>query len=309
MKPYDLAVIGGGPGGLSAALYAGLRGISVVAFEAESFGGQLTNLYPTKPITNYPAEERIVSRELALRLAAQAGRFGAELRESEPVESVSEGPMGYVLKTKAGETVAPALVLALGLGRFTPRRLGLRDEERFAGKGVAYRLPPLEQIEARHIVVVGGGDAALDIALALRAVAPVTLVHRRDEFRACAYSQGLVRESGMDVILCGEVKELHGGERLESVLVQIDQDERQELPADLLVIAIGQAPDLGDLEHWSLNLHGPRLAVDTAMQTSRPGLYAVGDFASYPGKVKMIATAVAEGSTTAAAVERQLAAA
>ncbi len=309
MGKYDVAIVGGGPGGLSAAMYAAMRGLAVVVFEAETFGGQLVNLYPGKPVTNFPAQESILSRELAVRLAEQAERFGAELREWEPVESVSEGPEGYVLRTPAGETTAPAVILALGLGRFSPRRLGLQGEERLTDKGVTYRLPPIEAIDARHIVVVGGGDTALDAALSLRAVADVTLVHRRLDFSACAYSQNLVRESGITIVRCGEIVELRGDERLDGVVVRLGNEESIELPADLLLVTIGQVPDLRDLEQWNLDVRGPHLDVDSSMHTSRPGLYAVGDFAAYPGKVRMIATAVAEGSTAAASVQRQIKAA
>ncbi len=304
MGRYDLAVVGGGPGGLATAMYAGMRGISVVAFEAEAFGGQLVNLYPSKPVTNFPAQERILSRELASRLADQAERFGAELREWAPVESVSETPGGFVLGTPAGETTAPAVVLALGLGRFSPRRLGLEGEERFLGKGLVYRLPPRDEIRARHVVVVGGGDTALDTSLSLRDIADVTLVHRGEEFRAYAFSQNTVRESGINVIRRGEVVELRGDERLRSVVVNVGDAESRELPADLLLVAIGQVPDLSGLERWEVGVTGPQLAVDSSMRTSHQGLFAVGDFAAYAGKVRMIATAVAEGSTAAASVER-----
>lgn len=309
MRSHDLVVVGGGPAGLATAMYAAMRGLAVVLFEAETFGGQLINLYPGKPVTNFPAQESILSKELALRLADQAGHFGAELHEWEPVESVSEGLDGYVVKTPDREVVAPAVVLALGLGRFMPRRLGLEGEERLTGKGVTYRLPELDEIEAAHIVVVGGGDTALDAAMALRDVAEVTLVHRRLEFSACAYSQNLVREAGLTVVRCGEVVELRGKDRLESVVVRLGNEEIVDLPADLLLVTIGQVPDLRDLEQWNLDIRGPHLDVDSEMRTNKPGLYAVGDFAAYPGKVRMIATAVAEGSTAAASVQRQLKAA
>ena len=306
MSKYDVAVIGGGPGGLATAMYAAMRGMSVAAFEAESFGGQLVNLYPSKPVTNFPAEPYVLSRDLALRLAEQAAGFGAELREWEPVEHAAPSADGFVLRSAGEDTTAAAVVLALGLGRFTPRRLGLDGEDRFLGKGLAYRLPPIERISARHAVVVGGGDSAFDTALSLQQVAEVTLVHRSDEFRAYAHSQQRVREAGLEVITGGDVVELLGGDRLESVVVSLADDRTVELPADLLVVAIGQVPDMSGVEGWELGLGGPHIEVDSAMQTARRGLLAVGDFAAYPGKVRMIATAAAEGSTAAASAERLL---
>lgn len=309
MSTYDIAIIGGGPAGLATAMYAGLRGLGAVVYEAEAFGGQLINLYPTKPVSNFPAQPSLPSRELALRLAEQAEKFGAELREGRAVEDVTPADGVFRIRGSLRRDEARTLVLALGLGRFTPRRLGLDDEERFLGRGLAYRLPPLEDIRAKRAVVVGGGDTALDTALSLAEVAEVTVVRRRDEFRAFAHTQDRFSEAGIAVVSNGEVVGLRGDERLESIVVQHPDESTVELPADLVLVSIGQVPDLSGSEQWGLGLGGRRVEVDSAMETRIPGVYAVGDYASYTGKVRMIATAVAEGSTAAAAAERHLAAA
>jgi thioredoxin reductase (NADPH) len=316
MARYDLAVIGGGPAGLSTAMYGGMRGLSTAVLEAEAFGGQLINLYPTKPVTNFPAHAEIASGDIALRLAEQAGRFGADLFEWRPVQFVSRDGDDFVIRTgngahsgdsDGGEIRARTLVLALGLGRFMPRRLGLADEERFAGKGLAYRLPPIDEIEARHVVVVGGGDSALDTALSLRTVAEdVTIVHRREAFSAYAFSQQRLAEADIRLITNGEIVELVGLERLERVIVALADETTVECRADLLMVSIGQVPELRGVELWELGIDGSKLPVGSAMETATPGLFAAGDFAQYPGKVKMIATAVAEGSTAAASAERYL---
>jgi thioredoxin reductase (NADPH) len=309
MSTYDIAIIGGGPAGLATAMYAGLRGLGTVVYEAEAFGGQLINLYPTKPVSNFPAQAAVPSRELALRLAEQAEQFGAELREWRAVENVTPQDGGFRVDGSLRQDDARTLVLALGLGRFTPRRLGLPDEDRFVGKGLAYRLPPLEEIRAKRAVVVGGGDTALDTALSLREVAEVTVVRRRDEFRAFAHTQDRFADAGIEVVSNGEVVALKGKERLESLVVRRPDGSTVDVPADLMLVSIGQVPDLSGVRHWGLGLSGAKIDVNTAMETGSPGVYAVGDFAVYPGKVRMIATAVAEGTTAAASAQRYLSAA
>lgn len=309
MSTYDIAIVGGGPAGLATAMFAGLRGLGAVVYEAEAFGGQLIHLYPTKPVSNFPTQPALPSRELALRLADQAEQFGAELREGRAVEDVTPYEGGFKIRGSLRRDDAKTLVLALGLGRFTPRRLGIDDEDRFVGKGLAYRLPPLEDIRAKRAIVIGGGDTALDTALSLSEVAEVTVVRRRDEFRAFAHTQDRFAEAGIEVVSNGEVVGLRGEEHLESVVVARPDESTVELPADLALVSIGQVPDLSGFARWGLGLSGAKIEVDSAMETNVPGVYAVGDFATYPGKVRMIATAVAEGSTAAAAAQRYLSAA
>jgi thioredoxin reductase len=304
---YDLVVIGGGPGGLAAAMYGAMRGLSTVVFEAEACGGQLINLDPTKPVTNYPALPELASGDIARRLAEQAAAFGADLREWEPVEHVGRSDGGFTIRAGGRAATARTVVLALGLGRFTPRRLGLADEQRFEGRGLVYRLPPINEIRGRRAVVVGGGDSALDAALSLRTtIDHVTIVHRREAFSAYAFSQARLREADIELVTNGEVVELVGDDALEGIVVSLTGDATVELPADLLLVTIGQVPELRGVEDWGLGITGTRLAVNAAMETETPGVFAAGDFASYAGKVKMIATAAAEGSTAAASAERYL---
>ena len=306
MDTYDVAVVGGGPGGLATAMYGKMRGLSTVVFEAEAFGGQLINLYPTKPVTNFPAQPELASGELAQRLADQADHFGAELAEYEAVEHIGREDGQFRLRTDKRELRAASLILALGLGRFTPRKLGLASEDRFRGAGLTYRLPKLEEISAKRVVIVGGGDSAVDTALSLERVADVTLVHRREALRAFAHSQARLRDSGVRLLTNAEVVGLGGAERLEHVIVSLEDESSVEIPTDLLLVSIGQVPDLRGVQGWDLPLGDCHQPVNSAMETEIGGVFAVGDFADYPGKVKMIATAVAEGSTAAAAAERFL---
>jgi thioredoxin reductase (NADPH) len=201
VETFDAAVVGGGPAGLAAATYARTRGLSAVVFEAEAFGGQLINLYPTKPVDNFPADDEVLSGELAGRLARQAAGFGAELAEWEPVDFVGRAGDRFVVRTARREVEAGAVVLALGLGKFVPRRLGLEGEDRYLGKGLSYRLPPYDEIEAHRVVVIGGGDTAADIALGLVQKAEVTLVNRRAALRACGRSCAMLEPAGVRKIV------------------------------------------------------------------------------------------------------------
>jgi ferredoxin/flavodoxin---NADP+ reductase len=308
---YDVAIVGGGPAGLVAATHCRMRGLSSITFEAQAFGGQLVSLYPSKPVTNFPAHLAVASGELARRLAEQAAHFGAELQEHEAVESVgfAANGGGFVLRSTRRTARARAVLLALGMGRFRPRKLGLKDEDRFAGRGLVYSLPPRDSIVARHAVVVGGGDSAVDTAIALKAIVPeVTLVHRHVSPRAYPHSLERLDASGVRVMPEAEVVGLGGNGVLDRVLVALRDQEAQEIPADLLLVSVGQVPDLGGLGDWDLKLtlDGCHLPVHSSMKTAIEGVFAAGDFVVYPGKVKLIATAVAEGSTAAASVERYL---
>jgi thioredoxin reductase len=304
---YDVAVIGGGPAGLSAGMYARMRSLSVVVFEAEAFGGQLVNLYPTKPVDNFPAYDEVASGDLARRLARQAGSFGAELAEWEPVEYVGRRDETFLVRSERREVLARAVVLALGLGRFRPRKLGIEGEDRYRDKGIVYRLPPLGEISG-EVVIVGGGDTAVDTSLSLECHTNVrvTLVHRRAELRAYGRSLERLAASCIRVIRDAEVVGLRGGERLQEIVLSLRGEGSLVLPVDHLVVSIGQVPDLSGLAAWDLDVSRGPLAVTSAMETGIAGVYAVGDFARYPGKVKMIATAVGEGSTAAAAAHQYL---
>ncbi|SFS54603.1 NAD(P)/FAD-dependent oxidoreductase [Saccharopolyspora flava] len=294
----DLLVVGAGPTGLYAAYYAGFRGLSVALVDAlPEPGGQVTAMYPEKMIFDVAGFPEIRGRDLIAALVEQAGQYGPRYLLGRPALSLSDVDGGLLVDVGEGERVrAGAVLITAGIGEFTPRPLPAGDE--WAGRGVVHFIPELSAHAGHDVVVVGGGDSAFDWALALQPVArSVTLVHRRTRFRAHAGLVAKVEELGVPLIVPAEVAEIRGDDGgLSEVEIDVG-GERRVLPADTVVAALGFTADLGPIEAWGLDLEKRSVLVDTTMRTSRSRVYAAGDVASYPGKVKLIATGFGEAAT------------
>ena len=294
----DLLVVGAGPTGLFAAYYAGFRGMSVALVDAlPEPGGQVTAMYPEKMIFDVAGFPEIRGRDLIAALVEQADQYGPRYLLGRPAVSLSDVDGGLLVDVGEGEQVrAGAVLVTAGIGEFTPRPLPAGGE--WIGKGVVHFIPELSAHAGHDVVVVGGGDSAFDWALALQPVArSVTLVHRRTRFRAHEGLIAKVEQLGVPLIVPAEVAEIRGdaGGLIE---VAIDVDgQRRVLPAQTVVAALGFTADLGPIESWGLNLEKRSILVDTTMRTSRARVYAAGDVAAYPGKVKLIATGFGEAAT------------
>ncbi|MDI2032865.1 NAD(P)/FAD-dependent oxidoreductase [Saccharopolyspora sp. TS4A08] len=294
----DLLVVGAGPTGLFAAYYAGFRGMSVALVDAlPEPGGQVTAMYPEKMIFDVAGFPEIRGRDLITALVDQAGQYDPRYLLGRPAVSLSDVDGGLVVDVGEGERVrAGAVLITAGIGEFTPRPLPAGDE--WTGRGVVHFIPELSAHTGHDVVVVGGGDSAFDWALALQPVArSVTLVHRRTRFRAHAGLVTKVEQLGVPLIVPAEVAEIRGDDGgLSEVEIDVG-GERRVLPADTVVAALGFTADLGPIESWGLELEKRSIPVDTTMRTSRARVYAAGDVASYPGKVKLIATGFGEAAT------------
>ncbi|MEV4646836.1 NAD(P)/FAD-dependent oxidoreductase [Saccharopolyspora sp. NPDC049357] len=294
----DLLVVGAGPTGLFAAYYAGFRGMSVALVDAlPEPGGQVTAMYPEKMIFDVAGFPEIRGRDLIAALVEQADQYGPRYLLGRPAVSLSDVDGGLLVDVGEGEQVrAGAVLVTAGIGEFTPRPLPAGGE--WIGKGVVHFIPELSAHAGHDVVVVGGGDSAFDWALALQPVArSVTLVHRRTRFRAHEGLITKVEQLGVPLIVPAEVAEIRGdaGGLIE---VAIDVDgQRRVLPAQTVVAALGFTADLGPIESWGLDLEKRSILVDTTMRTSRARVYAAGDVAAYPGKVKLIATGFGEAAT------------
>ncbi|MHB1611109.1 MAG: NAD(P)/FAD-dependent oxidoreductase [Sulfobacillus sp.] len=303
MELYDVTVIGGGPVGLFGATMAGLHGMKVKVIESlPELGGQLYALYPEKPIYDVAGFPSIMAKDLAGALVAQMMRFKPMVCLSESVLSIEEHGSAltheFVLNTTKGSHRSRSVLIAIGLGSFVPRRLPALGADRFEGDGVHYFVPALAHFAGHRVAVVGGGDTAVDWALAIAQYARhVHLIHRRDEFRAQEESLRQIDSAdNITVHTFAEVAEILGSHTVEALrLSKLESDSEELLPVDAVVGGLGFQPNLGPAKTWGLDLKGSGLVVSLAtMSTNRAGIYAVGDVAHYDGKVKLIATGFGE---------------
>ncbi|OXM68111.1 ferredoxin--NADP(+) reductase [Amycolatopsis vastitatis] len=293
-------IIGAGPTGLFAAYYAGFRGLSMAVVDSlPEPGGQVTAMYPEKMIYDVGGFAEVRGRDLVDGLVKQAAPWKPKYllgRKAEKLETLGDG---VELTLDGGETLrAGAVLITAGIGEFTPRPLPAGDG--WLGRGMVHFVPSLQAHAGQHVVVVGGGDSAFDWILALHPVAAsVTLVHRRAKFRAAESIVRQARELGTRIITDAEVTrfvEAPDG-TLEAVDVSIKGAGDERLPANAVVAALGFTADLGPIESWGLEIHHRAIAVDSTMATARERVYAAGDVAAYPGKVKLIATGFGEAAT------------
>lgn len=296
----DVLIIGGGPVGLFGAFYAGLRKMSVTLIDSlPELGGQLTALYPEKYIYDMPGFPKVLARDLVTSMAEQGLQFGAEVYLDEQCLRLEPLDEGWRLTTAQREHFGRTVIITAGVGSFTPRRLGLPEEERFLGKGLYYGVRERANFAVPHLIIVGGGDSAFDWALALYPEAGhTTVVHRRDVFSAHEDTVEQVLASPVEVLTFHEVAALHGEDRLRSVtLKHTKTGETKDVPADAVSVNIGFVADIGPLQDWGLDLDGSRIRVNERRETNLPGVFAAGDIASYEGKLKLIATGVGEVCT------------
>lgn len=298
----DLLIIGAGPTGLYAAYYAGFRGMSVALVDSLTEpGGQLMALYPEKPIYDVAGFPSVLARDLATQLVQQASSADPTYllgRRAESLVRTEDGTLVVGLDD-ATEVHAKAVLVTAGIGTFTPRTLPGGDV--FEGKGLRYVVTDLSTLDDKRVLIVGGGDSAVDWALVLaERAASVTLIHRRDQFRAHEGSVAQLMASKVEVLTPYVPGEIHGDAdgRVQAVdVVDKDTEETRRLEVDEVVAALGFVADLGPLRSWGLELDKRHVVVGSTMATSIPGVFAAGDVVEYPGKVRLISTAFGEAAT------------
>ena len=300
---FDITIIGAGPTGQFAAFYAGLRGARTQVIDAlEEPGGALTAIYPEKYIYDVIGFPRVLAKDFVAHCDIQARQADPTIRLNEQVLELERLPDGLIrLGTTRGERWSRTVIVCAGVGAFEPKRLtvpGLRELE---GKGVHYFAKRVEDFRDKHVVIVGGGDSAVDWAVTLEPVAAqVTLIHR-SKFRAHEATVRQLEESTVDVNFPGcEITSIHAGDdgRLAAITFKNATGDERTIPADELIVAIGFVADLGPMKTWGFELQRNQIVADkTTMETGIPGVYAAGDVVTYPAKFKLIVTGAAEAVT------------
>jgi thioredoxin reductase (NADPH) len=291
---YDLAIIGAGPTGLFAAFYAGMRNLKTLVLETLSRpGGQITALYPEKYIYDVGGLPAILGRDLVADLYKQGSQFGAEFRFGERVEKLEVlEPGGLRLTTPEGSYSSQAALLCAGLGAFHPNRLDVPGAAELTGRGISYVVRRREDFLGRRVLIVGGGDTALDWALELRQWArEVTLIHRFEHFEAHERSVVALRGSNVSMLT---LKAVRGGDSLrEAVIVDNRTGLERTLELDEALVCIGFKADMGPIQDWGLALSGRQVGANGALETSLPGVFAAGDIVLQEGVARM--TLIASG--------------
>jgi thioredoxin reductase (NADPH) len=297
----DIIVIGGGPTGMFAAFYAGMRQASVKVIESmPQLGGQLSALYPEKYIYDVAGFPKVKAQELVDNLQEQMKLFPITCCLDEKVTNlVKKEDRLFEVATDKAVHYGRAVIITAGVGAFEPRRLDLPEASKYEKKNMHYFVNQMDIFAGKRVLITGGGDSAVDWALMLEPIASqVTLVHRRNSFRAHEHSVELLKNSKVNVLTPKEIVELQGENNVRSVTIEdCDTKERQQVEIDELIVNFGFVTSLGPIAEWGFNIEKGSILVDSRMETTVPGIFAAGDITAYPGKLKLIAVGFGEAPT------------
>lgn len=297
MIEKDLVILGAGPVGLFAGFYAGMRSIDTLIIDQLSFpGGQLAALYPEKFIYDIAGFEKIKAKALITNLLNQISRFNEkiEIKLDTKLENIEKENDIFIIKTNNNLIKTKSIILAAGNGGFSPRKLGLENEELF--KNIDYSINDFSKYNKKKIAIFGGGDSAVDFALMLEKEAKeVHIIHRRNEFRAHDHSVKQLNESSVTIHTPFTPKELKGNNNLiNSIIIESKDNEQKELDIDYIICNYGFITDLSPLNTIGLTFNKRKITVNSNKSTNIEGIYAIGDICSYPGKANLIATGFGE---------------
>jgi thioredoxin reductase (NADPH) len=310
----DITIIGAGPVGLFAIFEAGMLKMRCHVVDTLDFtGGQCTALYPEKPIYDIPGHPKIDAAELIHQLELQAAPFAPTYHLGQQVVGMKQEASGEWTVTtrnasgsKGVSITSKAVIIAAGCGAFGPNRPPMEGIEQYEGHSVFYMVKSREAFRGRRVVIAGGGDSAVDWAISLAELAEsVQLVHRRPKFRAAPESVSrldeLTKSGKVEMVVPYQLQALEGsGTQISSVIVRTLEGEDRALPADVLLPFFGLAMELGPIAEWGLNLDKSHIGVNaTTLETNKKGIFAIGDIAHYPGKLKLILCGFSEAAMAA----------
>ncbi len=305
---HDVAIIGGGPSGLTAAMYCRMRKLSVLVVDAGRVGGQLVSLYGDKPVHDWPGYSNIIAGDLAGHLIGHAQQLGVEMLGNRKVEGLTRVGEGFELIARDHATLeehrhpASAIIVAIGGGAFEPRKLKVPGEDELDEDSLTYRMPDRTKIARRRVVIVGGGDSALESAQsAQQAGAHVTMIQVLDRFTGMESNIDLVNELAIERHFSTRVKGLEIADgKVKAVIAQTKgAPEPLRIETDYVVVNIGAAVNLDAVKSWGIEIEGNQIKVDGHMKTSLTGVFACGDIVVYDGKYKLLLTASSEGCVAA----------
>ncbi len=292
----DCLIVGAGPVGLFAVFELGILGLSCeVVDNLDKIGGQCAELYPDKPIYDIPALPECTGLSLIENLQKQIKPFNTSFHLNERIDQISNEGDLWIIKTSANKVFeTPNIFIAGGVGSFEPRKPPIESVSLFEGKGIEYSIPNKDYYAGKKIVIFGGGDSALDWTVELSKIAShITLVHRRDEFKAAQHTvslmEGLVKEGKVGLITNYQISDVLGDKRIKKAVIKDKSDVTQEIDCDEILIFYGLKMELGPINDWGLNLNEKQISVNTEnFETNLPGVFAIGDISYYPGKLKLI---------------------
>ncbi len=302
---FDFTIIGGGPVGLFAAYYAGLRQMRTKIIDSlDQLGGQLAALYPEKFIFDVAGFPKVIARDLVKDLMAQGLQYGAQVHLSETLKGLKRDETHdcWVLSSDRAEHYTKTLLIAAGSGAFQPRKVPVASAAAWEGRGVYYSVKSKEDFAGRRLLIIGGGDSALDWAMNLHGVAgAITIIHRRNQFRAHEDSVKRVLASGTPILTFWELKDLVCADNkiTGALIVNNQTKEEKTLPVDAILVQVGFISSLGAIKDWPIEIKGNSIMVNSQMQTNQKGIFAAGDVASFDGKLKLIVTGFGEAATAA----------
>lgn len=300
-KVYDITIIGGGPVGLFTAFYGGMRQAKVKILESlPQLGGQLSALYPEKFIYDIAGFPKVRAQELIENLIEQMKVFEPTICLEEAVEQMEKQADGtFKITTNLDTHFSKSVIITAGNGAFQPRKLELEDSTQFENKNLHYFVNDMNRFKGRKVAILGGGDSAVDWALMLEPIAEkVTLIHRRDKFRAHEHSVEKLVNSSVEVKTPYIPSELVGTDHITQIVLEHTKTQQKEVvDVDDLIINYGFVSSLGAIKEWGLNINKNAIIVNSKQETNISGIYAAGDICTYDGKVKLIASGFGEGPT------------